>query len=242
MADIEIKASLRNGAGKKGELSDIRGKGVLPGVVYGGEKNKNILILVPERALLEAMKTGGANAIIRLTHGKGAETVIVKDLQRDVVTSRPIHVDFQRVDMMKKIVVKVPIRAVGEAPGVKLDGGVLEHILREIEVEALPGKIPQAIDVDISTLKVGEAIKIKDITAPVGSEILMEAGQTVLHVVHATIEEEPEPVAESEEGAEPEVLKQKKADEEGAEGVEGDAKAADAGKKPEAAKKAEEKK
>jgi len=241
MADIEIKASLRNGAGKKGELSNVRSKGALPGVVYGGKRKKTILLLIPERALLKAMKSGGANAIIHLTHDKGAETVIVKDLQRDVVTSRLIHVDFQRVDMKKKITVKVPIHTVGEAPGVKLDGGVLEHILREIEVEALPGKIPQALDVDISNLKVGEAIKVKDITAPEGAEILMEADQTVMHVVHATIEEEPEPiVAEGEEGAEPEILKQKKAGEEGEE-AEGDAKA-EAGKKPEAGKKAEEKK
>lgn len=242
MADIEIKASLRNGAGKKSELSDIRDKGELPGVVYGGAKNKNVLILVSERSLLAAMKEGGANAIIRLTHDKGAETVIIKDLQRHVVTSRLIHVDFQRVDMKKKITVKVPIKTVGEAPGVKLDGGVLEHILREIEIEALPGKIPQALDVDISNLKVGDTIKIKDLAVPEGSEILDEADQTVLHVVHATIEEEVTPVEESEEGAEPEILKQKKADEEEGEGEgDGDGKA-DAGKKPEAGKKADEKK
>jgi len=227
MADIEIQAVLRNGASKKGELSESRSKREIPAVVYGGEKKGNLHVVVHERALNDAIKAGGTNAIIHLKHDKGVETVIVKEMQRHVVTSAVVHVDFQRVDLKKKITVNVPVHVVGEAPGVKLHGGVLEHILREIEVEALPGDIPQTIEVDVSSLNIGDGVKAADLKVPAGVKVTEEAGQTVLHIVHATVEEAPAPAAEGDAPAEPEVLKQKK---EGEEAAEGDGKK-DAGKK-----------
>jgi large subunit ribosomal protein L25 len=227
MADIEIKVALRDGASTKGELSESREKREIPAVVYGGEKKENMHVMVHERALTDAIKAGGGNAVMHLKHDKGVETVIVKDIQRHVVTSMVIHVDFQRVDLKKKITVKVPVHVVGEAPGVKLHGGLLEHILREIEVEALPGDIPQQLDVDVTSLNVGDAVKATAVKVPAGVTITEAEDQTVLHIVNVAVEEEPAPTEEgADASAEPEVLKQKKEGED----AEGDAKK-DGGKK-----------
>jgi len=225
MQDIVIKTSIRSGKSRKGELSELRESRVIPGVVYGGGKKDNLLVTVPERELLRGIKTGGANAVMLLKHDKGEETVIVKELQRHVVTNAVIHADFQRVDLAKKIVVEVPINVIGEAHGVKVQGGTLEHTLREIEVEALPGKIPQKIDVDVSKLEINQSIKAKDLSVPEGVVILEEPEQIIMHIMHVKVEEEAAVPAEGEEGAEPEVLKQKK--EEGAEGEAADKKDGD---------------
>ncbi|MFH2204718.1 MAG: 50S ribosomal protein L25 [Elusimicrobiota bacterium] len=223
MADIEITASIRGGKSRKGELAKLRESRTIPGVVYGGGKKGNLLVTVSELALLKAMKTGGANTVIHLKHDEGEETVIVKDLQRHVVTNAVLHADFQRVDLAKKIIVEVPISVLGEPPGVKLHGGVLEHTLREVEVEALPGSIPQKIEVDISKLEIGEAIKAKDLIVPAGVIVLEDAEQIIVHVMHMKVEAEPVPGVDGEEVAEPEVLKQGKK-EEGAEGEAADKK------------------
>lgn len=242
MADIQLKAEVRSEKSTKKSLSEMRDAKKIPGVVYGG-KGGTVEIVVAERDLLSAIKTGGANAIIKLKHEKGEDTVIVKELQRHVVTSSPLHVDFQRISLSEKIDVKVPVRVVGEAPGVKFDGGVLEHIMREIEVQCLPNEIPAKIDVDVSQLKVGQAIHINEIAVPVGSRILDDAESIVVNIVHATIEEEVAPVEEAVEGVEPEVIAKGKKDEEGEEGADADAKGdakgdAKAGAKPGAEKEA----
>ncbi len=225
MADIQIKAEVRTQKSTKKFLGELRDSKKIPGVVYGG-KGGNIKIVVAERDLMSAIKTGGANAIIKLTHGKGEDTVIVKDLQRHVVNNSPLHVDFQRISLSEKIDVKVPIHVVGEAPGVKFDGGVLEHILREIEVQCLPNEIPEKIEIDVGQLKVGQAIHVNEISVPAGVQILADAEQIVVNIVHATIEEEVAPAEEGVEGAEPEVIAKGKKDEEGEEGAEADAKGA----------------
>ncbi len=217
MADIQIKAEVRSDKSTKKSLGEMRDSKKIPGVVYGG-KGGNIKIVVAERDLMSAIKAGGANAIIKLKHDKGEDTVIVKELQRHVVTSSPLHVDFQRISLSEKIDVKVPVRVVGEAPGVKFDGGVLEHIMREIEVQCLPNEIPDKIEVDVGQLKVGQAIHVSGIAAPAGVTILDDGEKIVVNIVHATIEEEPTPTETAVEGVEPEVIAKGKKEEEGEEG------------------------
>ncbi|MDE2292892.1 MAG: 50S ribosomal protein L25 [Elusimicrobia bacterium] len=231
MEEIKVAAELRGEKNTRNQLSELRKARKIPAVVYGGAGGP-VSVIVPEKALIEALKKAGANAIIHLQHPKGTDTVILKELQRNVVTGEPMHADFKRISLKEKIDVQVPIRAVGEAPGVKLQGGLLEHILRHIEVRCLPTEIPQSIDVDVSALNVGQAVLVQDLKLPAGVETHAKPDQVVVHVVIVKVEEAPAPAAAAEgaaaPGAEPEVIAKGKK-EEGAEGeapAAGDKKAA----------------
>ncbi|MCX5788516.1 MAG: 50S ribosomal protein L25 [Elusimicrobia bacterium] len=221
--ELTLNATVRENKGRKGELSQFRKDHMIPGVVYGGKK-ETLAVVVDEKELTKLRKEGGANAIIRLKTAAGEDTVILKELQRHVVTSQPIHADFQRISMTTKIEVKVPLHVLGEAPGVKTGGGILQYILREFKVRALPAEIPQAIDVDISNLQLNEKIEVKDLKVPTGVEVLELPEQIIVTVVQPTEEEVvAEPVVEGAvpEGTEPEVIAKGKKEEEGEEGAEG---------------------
>lgn len=229
MQEINVAAEPRTEKSTRRQLSELRKARKIPAVVYGG-KDKPVSVTVGEKELMEALKKAGANAIIHLKLGKGTDTVILKELQRDVVDGQPVHADFKRIDLKQKISVQVPLHTVGEAPGVKLQGGLLEHVLRQIEIRCLPTAIPQRIDIDVSALNVGDAVLVKDIKLPEGVEVRTKADQTVVHVVTVKVEEEKAPAAEgaAAPGAEPEVIAKGKKDEEGAPaaGAAGDKKAA----------------
>ena len=109
---------------------------------------------------MAARRKGGANAILRLKHAKGEETVVVKELQRHPVTDRPVHADFQRISLTQKIEAKVPLNIVGEAPGVKTSGGMMSIDMRELRIKALPTAIPQHFDIDLSKLEVHLGIAV----------------------------------------------------------------------------------
>ncbi|MEK7757705.1 MAG: 50S ribosomal protein L25, partial [Planctomycetota bacterium] len=150
--EITLNVEVRAEKGTKKELSSLRAASRIPAVVYGGEK-PSIKVALSEKELIAARKKGGVNAILRLKHAKGEETVIVKELQRHPVTDRPVHADFQRISLTNKIEAKVPLVVVGEAPGVKTSGGMMSIDLRELRIKALPTAIPQHIDVDVSHLE-----------------------------------------------------------------------------------------
>ena len=221
MKEIELKVELRqNGKGTKKELSTLRTARMIPAVVYGGDKPP-VSVVVSEKDLTKATKTGGANAILHLKHSKGEDTVILKTLQHHAVSLAPIHADFQRISLREKIEVKVPIHVVGEAPGVKLHGGILEHVLRELRVRALPTAIPQKIDVDVSNLQLNENVLVKDVIVAKDLEVLDAPDHIVINVVQPTAEVvAPTPEAAAAAAAEPEVIAKGKKEEEGAEGAE----------------------
>ncbi|MBI5209570.1 MAG: 50S ribosomal protein L25 [Elusimicrobia bacterium] len=241
---IQIDAKIREGGGRdtRKVLSDLRAKASIPGVVYGGKK-PSVKVSLCVKDLMTARKKGGVNAILRLKLGADVETVIVKDIQRHPVTEAPIHADFQRISLTEKIEAKVPVHIVGEAPGVKSEGGILQHELRVITVRALPAAIPQNIPVDISNLKLNDRFLVKDLKVGEGVEVLHNPEQTLVHVTMVKEEViEVAPVAGAEgvvaEGAEPEVIAKGKKPVEGEEGEEaapaekGKAPAAAAGKAP----------
>ena len=218
MAEIELKVEIRPGKSTKKALSQMREGRMIPAVVYGG-KGAHLVIVVGEKELLSALKSGGANALLRLKHEDGEDTVIVKALQRHVITSRPIHADFQRISLTEKIVVKVPITLVGEAPGVKLQAGILEHVLRELEVRCLANAIPQKIEADISALNIGEQAFVSGLKVPPDVEVLNDPKQIVANILVPAAEEEKPAEEVAAEGAlaEPEVIargKEKGEDEE----------------------------
>ncbi len=181
MEEIKLVVEKKDGKASKKQLSDLRNSARIPGVIYGGKK-PSVEVALSEKELMAARKRGGANAILHLQLGEKTETVIIKELQRHPVTDRPVHADFQRISLTEKIISKVPLRIVGEAPGVKNTGGLLQHELRELRVRGLPALIPQSIAVDVSRLEINDHILVKDLKIGEGLEILDEAGHMVVHV------------------------------------------------------------
>jgi large subunit ribosomal protein L25 len=192
--EIKIDVDVRAAKGTKKELSTLRAGARIPAVIYGGE-NGPVNIALSERELMDARKKGGVNAILRLKHAKGEETVMVKELQRHPVTDRPVHADFQRISLTQKIDARVPLIVTGVATGVKDFGGMLAIDLRELRIKALPTKIPQNIEVDVTKLGLHEALHVGDLKLPEGVEVVDDAKAVVVHVTIAKVEVVAEPVA-----------------------------------------------
>ncbi|MFP4198458.1 MAG: 50S ribosomal protein L25/general stress protein Ctc [Halanaerobium sp.] len=212
-----IEAELRTETGK-GVARKIRRNGLIPGVVYGRGNEPRSIKVDP----LDIEKLLQSNAIFDLTFvgedGEGDEAVvIIKDYQKDVIKQNLLHVDFQFISMDEKITVSVPMHLEGEAAGVR-DGGVLQQLLREIEIDALPAEIPEEITIDISELEVGESLSVADLELPEGIDLVTDSDEVIVTVVTPTelIEEEVE--EEEEEFLEPEVIGEE--EEEEAEGEE----------------------
>ena len=219
MDEIKLSVEIRDGKGSKKVLSGLRANARIPGVIYGGDKPP-VRVALAEKELIVARKRGGVNAVLSLQLGAAVETVIVKDIQRHPVTDRMVHADFQRISLTRKISAKVPLRIVGEAPGVKNSGGILQYELREISVRALPQDIPHGIDVDVSRLEMNQHIQVKELVIPAGVDILEAPEHLVVHVTQVKVEVAAETAVVPAEGeaapAEPEVASTKgKKDEEG---------------------------
>src|SRR3989441_5291403 len=221
MAEIVISATNRADRGKNAARR-LRRQGLVPGIVYGG-KEENLAVAVDPKALQKVLRSeAGRNAILKLDiAGHGATNAILKSWQVDPIRESFLHADFYRIAMDVAIRVTVPIHVVGEARGVKVDAGILELVVREIEVECLPGDIPERIDVDVTDLGINQSLRVSDIPAPAKVKVLEAADQVVVHVVSVKEEEAPAaaaaPVVEGEAAApaaEPEVIKKGKKEEE----------------------------
>jgi large subunit ribosomal protein L25 len=221
MAEIVVSAKTRTDRGKNASKR-LRREGFIPGVVYGG-KGENVAVAVDPKALQKVLRSeAGRNSILRLDIAdQGATNAILKSWQVDPIREHFLHADFYRIAMDVAIRVTVPIHVVGEARGVKVDAGILELIMREIEVECLPGDIPERIDVDVTDLGINGALRISDVAAPAKVKILEEADQVVVHVISVKEEVAAAPgaavAAEGEAAAataEPEVMKKGKKEEE----------------------------
>lgn len=224
MAEILVDAKSRSERGKNAARR-LRASGKIPAIVYGG-KNDALAVSVDPKTLLRVLRSeSGRNTILSLDLGDaGKASAILKSWQVDPVNEKFIHADFYRIAMDVAIRVKIPILAKGEARGVKVDAGILEVIMRELEVECLPGDIPERIDVDVTDLGLHGAIRVSELKVSDKVKVLDDAEQIVVHVV--SVKEEAAPVAAAPaEGeaaapatpAEPEVLKKGKKEEEPAE-------------------------
>ena len=215
MKTIELNVEKRSTTGK-GAARQLRATGKIPAVVYGAGR-ETVPILVDRRALSDAFRGGaGENAIflLKLQGSDQSRHAMIKELQRDPLSRRPLHLDFVRVLMDTKIRVSVPVEVVGVARGVKTDGGILDFVTREIEIECLPGNIPEHLPVEVSDLGIGDALRVSEVTAPEGVEIVDDLEKVVLHIAHPAHEEVAAPVEAAEvaaEPAEPEVLRKGKA-------------------------------
>jgi large subunit ribosomal protein L25 len=214
MKTIELHVEKRSTIGKNEARRD-RAKGRIPAVLYGSKK-PTVPISVDRKALTDAFRGGGQeNAIflLKLAGTDQARHVMIKQLQQDPVSRKPLHIDFVRIEMTSKIRVKVSIEIIGVAVGVKTEGGILDTVTREVEVECLPGNIPKHMPVDVTALSIGDALRVSQLVAPEGVTVVEDPEKVVVHVTHPTAEKEPE-VAAAEaapEITEPEVLKKGKA-------------------------------
>lgn len=215
MEERALVVQWRTGKGKE-EARRLRNQGLIPAVVYG-QREEAIPVTLNPQELSKVLRGGaGERTLINLTieglqDGPLTKTVILKEKQIDPLKRTLLHVDLYTIAMDEEIYVDVPIHIVGKSPGVE-QGGVLEQVLREIEVKCLPGDIPSRIDVDVSALDVGDSIHVGDITLE-KAKIQVDPEQTLVTVVPPTVYEEPvveEEVAEEEEVEEGEEKKAEK--------------------------------
>jgi len=197
MAEQKLTASKREDAGK-GVARKLRAAGRVPAVLYGRGA-------APEPISVDARDLGhvlhaGANVLVDLVVDGKEHLAMAREIQRDHIKGRYWHVDFLAVSRTEKITVNVPVRLVGDAAGVKM-GGVLEHHLWEVSVEAFPTDVPEAIEADVSDLEIGDSLRVSDLSAPDGAVITANPDESVVAVAQpqARVELEEE-AAEAAEG------------------------------------------
>jgi large subunit ribosomal protein L25 len=216
--DATLKAEKRDGRGKN-EARRLRAGGRIPAVVYGAERDKAVEIAVDPKSLLRILHSeSGVNTLIGLQLDGGDTRVLVKEYQLDPVTHEVLHADFYRVAMDRVLRVTIPVTTKGEPKGVKQQGGILEHIRREIEIECLPGDIPENVEIDTSELMLHQGIRVRDIATNPKWTPVSDADMMLVHVIMPKAEEVATPAAEAGAtpavAAEPEVIKKGKKEEE----------------------------
>jgi large subunit ribosomal protein L25 len=214
--DATLQAEKRDGRGKN-EARRLRASGRIPAVVYGAEKGKAVEIAVDPKILMRILHSeSGVNTLIGLKVDGGDTRVMVKEYQIDPIDHKLLHADFYQVAMDKALTVTVPLVMKGEAPGVKQQGGIVDFVNREIEIECLPGDIPENIVVDISELMLNQGVRVRDLhTEGVKWTPVTDGDLMIVHVVALKVEEpaatEPA-VGATAAPAEPEVIKKGKTD------------------------------
>jgi large subunit ribosomal protein L25 len=216
MPEIVVAAESRNESGKNANRR-LRTKGLIPGILYGAEK-ESIPVSVSPREIGSILRSAsGENTLFDLDLAGKRRRVILKGFQLEPVKGTLLHADFFEVALDRILEVKVHIELHGTPVGVKVEGGVLDHVTRELEVECLPMDIPEKIVVDVSELALGKHLRVSDLQVPPRVKVLTEPDIVVVHVVAPRAEEvvaAPEVVAaEGAEVAEPEVIKKGKAGE-----------------------------
>ena len=219
---IQIKAQPRNVSGTV-EAKKARKAGFVPAVIYGRHLDKPQNLQLNARELKAALgKTTGEHVLVDLEIAGGDKTLaLIQDVQHHALKRHIMHVDFHALRADEKMHTTVPVVTFGEASGVKNLGGILEQLLRSIEVECLPKDLPDSIVVDVTALEIGDAIHIKDLPLPAGVTALGNPDISVLHIAAPAVEEVAAPTAEGAAASEPEVIKEKKP-EAGAEAAAGD--------------------
>ncbi len=208
-----VVAKPREGRFNKNAARRVRVAGLIPAVVYGAGL-ESIAVTVDPKAITKILHSeSGHNTIFDLNiEGGAAAKAMIVDWQNEPIKGKLLHIDMKRIAMDKAMRVSVPVQLVGVPVGVKTQGGILDHVLREVEIECLPNDIPSHIDVDVSNLEMGQAVHISDLPHSGKLKFLGEEDATVAHVT--VIKETVEDVAAAAAAvAEPEVAKKGKTDE-----------------------------
>lgn len=226
MKEITLEVSSRTDTGK-GVARKLRAAKKIPAVVYGRERTPQALVLDYGHFHTNYHSLHGENALVNLNiDGKASESkALIRDMQHDPVYGDILHIDFQYIQMDEKIRMSVPVKLIGTAIGVKTFSGVLQWTYRDLNIMALPSKVPQSIDINIEELNIGDAIHIKNLVYQ-DIEFIDEESETIVSVIAPKIvkvvaaaesEEGVEEAPATEEQAEPEVISEKKAEERKAE-------------------------
>ena len=209
MQTQQLTIKRREATGKQ-VAKRLRRAGQVPGVLYGGTKPESVTI--DPKAVLRIIhgRQGSTQLLTLAVEGDSSSRMaIIRELQFDPVSDSLLHVDLQEVQADRAITVRVAVRPVGEAAGVKEQKGILQIVLHELEVSCLPTRIPERIDADVSALMIGHVLTVGDLTVPEGVRILNDRGQAVVTVAAPMAEEEVAPVAAA-ATVEPEVLTERK--------------------------------
>lgn len=202
MGDQSLAVEVRTDTGK-GVARKLRAVGRIPAVLYG-HGNASVSLSIQAKDLDTLLKTShaGLNTLIDLEGDSAVEgkVVLIKELQRHSVAGTLSHADFFEIDATAKIHVSVPIKLEGTPEGVKL-GGVLEHMMREIDLLCLPNAIPDSLEIDVSGMNQNESLHVSDLTLPEGVETGVDEGLPIVHVATKKVEEVVEVVAEGDEAA-----------------------------------------
>ena len=217
-------------------VSRLRGDGVVPGVVYG-RNLEPVEVAVNRRELVRLLhsKSGEHTLVTLKLDGEKSweKPALIKALQHHPVDGHVLHVDFHAILLTEKLRVGVSVVLKGEPVGVKQDGGLLEHFLREVQVECLPTEIPEHVEFDVSALKIGDTVHVRDLAAPGNAKIISDPDGVIASIQVPKVEKVEEEAAAP---TEPEVIREKKEEAEGATGEEGGKGEKAEAKKPEAKK------
>lgn len=184
MATMTLNAQRRD-VGRKGPSRRLRAEGRIPGVLYG-HATEALPVSVPTAEFLGLLRRRSGTVIIELKlegADGGDRLAVIREIQRDPVDGSILHLDFQRISLQEKVHVQVPVLAVGIAPGVKDEGGILEHPLRHLDIKCLPNRIPEHIELDVSGLHIGHSLHVRDLVLDrTEIEVLSEPDMVVLTV------------------------------------------------------------
>jgi len=214
---LVIATEKRDAFGKNASYR-IRRTGRIPAILYGEGQDSTPLVL-SKKDVIQIIKSDlGLNSLFKISFGSEERDVMIKDVQIDSITDEVLHADLIQIDMTKSIRVAVPVELVGEAVGVKTEGGFIDFMTRELTIECLPALIPEHFAVDVSALHLHQSIKAGDVAMPEGIKLINEPG-VVIALVQMPAEEKAEVAAAVEEGAEaapaePEVIKKERSEKE----------------------------
>jgi len=201
----------------RNEAGRLRLRGRIPAVLYGGEKAQSEPLAVDPKELMRILHSdAGVNTLISLkVDGHGEARVLVREYQLDPVSHKLLHADFYRVAMDKLLRVTVPIHLTGEAKGIKVDGGIVDFVHRDVLIECLPADIPEHITVDVTELMLHDAIRVRALPTDPRWKFVSDGDMLIVHVVTLKVEEEPAPEEAAVAAApvvpvEPEVIKKGK--------------------------------
>jgi large subunit ribosomal protein L25 len=212
MADIVVAAESRADRGKNANRR-LRAKGLIPGVLYGGRKETIPVAVSPREISAILRSASGENTLFDLDLGGKRRKVIVKEFQAEPVNGRLLHADFYEVALDKVLEIKVHVELTGTPVGVKAQGGILDFVTRELDIECLPADIPEKITVDVSHLEMGKHFRVSELKLPATLRLLTGPDVVIAHVVAPRAEEVPaaaEAAPAEAAAAEPEVIKKGK--------------------------------
>lgn len=221
-AENKLESQPRQSGGKN-DARRLRKTGMIPAVLYGAGLEPLNIVVDPKQVSRILHSEQGHNSIFDMTAGGDSGKVMIVDWQYEPIKGQLLHVDLKRIAMDQLLTVSVPITLKGEAPGVKIQGGILEQMLREVEIECLPADIPSHIDADVSQLMFGQTVRVADLQKSDKIKFITDENQAVAHVtaVKEVAAAAPAEGAEAAAPAEPEVIKKGKTEAEGEAG-EGD--------------------